>query len=94
MKISLDRAVISDPERGGKVRLGDILENALFKSSGQTGISNARGLYDKIKGQTEVDLTVGERAEIQKAVNVMYIHGVQWQIEDIFEGEETNKTKK
>jgi len=61
------------------VRLGDIFENALFRSQ----LDNAREIYNKIHGKKEVDLTVKELSSIQEAIDPVYIAGIKWQIDDI-----------
>ena len=79
MKIDLNTRINADTSGNQKVRLGDIFENALFRSQ----LSNAREIYNKIHGKKEVDLTVKELSSIQEAIDPVYIAGIKWQIDDI-----------
>ena len=79
MKIDLNTHINADTSGEKKVRLGDIFENALFRSQ----LENAREIYDKVHGQKEVDLTVKELSSIQEAIDPLYIAGIKWQIDDI-----------
>ena len=84
MKIDLNTRINADTSGSQKVRLGDIFENALFRSQ----IENAREIYNKIHGEKEVDLTVKELSSIQEAIEPLYIAGIKWQVDDIFNQKE------
>ena len=79
MKIDLNIRINADSTGNSKVRLGDIFENALFRSQ----LQNAREIYNKIHGKKEVELTVKELSSIQEAIEPIYIAGIKWQIDDI-----------
>ena len=79
MKIDLNTRINADSTGNSKVRLGDIIENALFRSQ----LENAREIYNKIHGKKEAELTVKELSSIQEAIEPLYIAGIKWQIDDI-----------
>lgn len=82
MKIDLNTRINADTSGNSKVRLGDIFENALFRSQ----LDNAREIYNKIHGEKEVELTVKELSSIQEAMEPLYIAGIKWQVDDIING--------
>ena len=84
MKIDLNTRINADTSGTQKVRLGDIFENALFRSQ----IENAREIYNKIHGKKEAELTVKELSDIQQAIEPIYIAGIKWQVDDIFNQKE------
>ena len=79
MKIDLNTRINADSTGNSKVRLGDIIENALFRSQ----LENAREIYNKIHGKKEAELSVKELSSIQEAIEPLYIAGIKWQIDDI-----------
>ena len=79
MKIDLNTRINADSTGTSKVRLGDIIENALFRSQ----LNNAREIYNKIHGKKEAELSVKELSSIQEAIEPIYIAGIKWQIDDI-----------
>ena len=84
MKIDLNTRINADTSGTQKVRLGDVIANALFKSQ----LSNARQLYDKVAGKEQAELTVKELSDIQQAIEPIYIAGIKWQVDDIFNQKE------
>ena len=84
MKIDLNTRINADTSGNQKVRLGDVIANALFKSQ----LSNARQLYDKVAGKEQAELTVKELSDIQQAIEPIYIAGIKWQVDDIFNQKE------
>ena len=79
MKIDLNTRINADSTGNSKVRLGDIIENALFRSQ----LENARDIYNKVHGKKEAELSVKELSSIQEAIEPLYIAGIKWQIDDI-----------
>ena len=72
MKIDLNTRINADSTGNSKVRLGDIIENALFRSQ----LENARDIYNKIHGKKEAELSVKELSSIQEAIEPLYIAGI------------------
>jgi len=87
MKINLDTPIKLE-HRGSKAeKLGEVIKTAMFQAPGK----GSRGIYDKVaKSITEkksaVELSISELSTIQEAVNMTYIPGVQWQVDDVING--------
>ena len=84
MKINLNTQLRSNAQGTETIQLGDVIANALFKSQ----LSNARQLYDKVAGKEQAELTVKELSDIQQAIEPIYIAGIKWQVDDIFNQKE------
>ena len=80
MKINLETKLNADTSGAKKVRLGDVIEKALFQTQVETG----REIYNKVQGKKEVELTVKELSAIQDAIDPVFIPGVKWQVDEIF----------
>lgn len=80
MKINLQQNIKTNDNGSQVSSLKDILSHSLFNSQ----LPNARDLYNKVSKSDDVDLSVTELADIQKAVNAIFVAGVQWQVDDIF----------